>query len=343
MKRAGRSAYASSVVMSLLATTATTIASGAFRRAGASAATGRAVRASSSTIPPGAAFLYPSAARCGESFAAATPPGASVRRRGSTSSSFRLFSTTDSPRKSGQQQQPPRTVHSPFADDDVDSILISSGYNRPLVNWYPGHIAKAERLLSETLKSVDVVVEVRDARCPKATAHPRVAEWSAGRPRVVVLTHADAVTSASRGSWKKAYEELGAGRWDGSVDGQVRNAALQAWRERKRWKSAGDGSSGGKKGGRKSEQQQIREDLELSSQVEDVLFVDAKRGAGVRGINRAVLRAGAHVNERRARRGLNERPLRVGVIGYPNVGKVSSGFLDLNCVLWEINCYAMPE
>jgi len=51
------------------------------------------------------------------------------------------------------------------------------------------------------------------------------------------------------------------------------------------------------------------------------LFVDAKRGQGTHAISRAVHRAGRHVNERRNRRGLNDRPLRVGIIGFPNVGK----------------------
>eukprot|EP00586_Coscinodiscus_wailesii_P023187 CAMPEP_0172509818 /NCGR_PEP_ID=MMETSP1066-20121228/223440_1 /TAXON_ID=671091 /ORGANISM="Coscinodiscus wailesii, Strain CCMP2513" /LENGTH=168 /DNA_ID=CAMNT_0013288493 /DNA_START=124 /DNA_END=627 /DNA_ORIENTATION=- len=93
-----------------------------------------------------------------------------------------------------------------------------SGYSPPQVNWYPGHIAKAEKLLSESLKSVDVVIEVRDARAPKATAHPRVGEWSAGRPRIVVLTKSDLVPRGSVASWLKSYETFGAGRWDGTVD-----------------------------------------------------------------------------------------------------------------------------
>ena len=46
----------------------------------------------------------------------------------------------------------------------------------PSLQWYPGHIAKAERDLKEQLKLVDVVVEVRDARCPAATTHPDVSE-----------------------------------------------------------------------------------------------------------------------------------------------------------------------
>jgi ribosome biogenesis GTPase A len=57
------------------------------------------------------------------------------------------------------------------------------------------------------------------------------------------------------------------------------------------------------------------------SNVEYVLFVNAKDGAGIHALTRAIFKAGSHVQERRDRRGLKERPLRVGVIGYPNVGK----------------------
>lgn len=42
------------------------------------------------------------------------------------------------------------------------------------VQWYPGHIARAERQLKEQLKMVDLVLEVRDARIPQSTCHPQV-------------------------------------------------------------------------------------------------------------------------------------------------------------------------
>ena len=45
------------------------------------------------------------------------------------------------------------------------------------INWYPGHIAKAERQLRDYLKRVDVVVEARDARIAATTAHPSLADW----------------------------------------------------------------------------------------------------------------------------------------------------------------------
>jgi len=51
------------------------------------------------------------------------------------------------------------------------------------------------------------------------------------------------------------------------------------------------------------------------------LFVDAKRGAGVPELKRAILRAGKRVNERRRRRGINPRAVRAAILGYPNVGK----------------------
>jgi len=42
------------------------------------------------------------------------------------------------------------------------------------MQWYPGHIARAERELRASLKLVDVVIEVRDARIPLSTSHPDV-------------------------------------------------------------------------------------------------------------------------------------------------------------------------
>lgn len=190
---------------------------------------------------------------------------------------------------------------------DADEFTLS-GYKRPKVNWYPGHIAKAERQLSETLKSVDVVIEVRDARAPKATAHPSVGKWTAGRPRVVVMTRMDQVTASSRESWRRAYEELGADRWEEVLGGDEKNRNVQMRRERSKYYNNDEGgddkSSNNRDGG-----------------IEEVLFVDAKRGQGTHSIARAVYKAGRHVNERRRRRGLNDRSLRVGIIGFPNVGK----------------------
>ncbi|CAI5457419.1 unnamed protein product [Closterium sp. Yama58-4] len=74
-----------------------------------------------------------------------------------------------------------------------------------LVQWYPGHIAKAERDLKEQLRWVDVVIEVRDARIPQATTHPQLDEWIGGKPKVLVLNREDMVTAGDRKAWAEYY------------------------------------------------------------------------------------------------------------------------------------------
>jgi ribosome biogenesis GTPase A len=189
---------------------------------------------------------------------------------------------------------------SKFNFDSVSFMEESiSGYKAPTVNWYPGHIAKAERTLAETLNSADLLLEVRDARIPAATAHPRVREWAAGKPRIVVLTRVDMVPNVAVKSWVQAMNLFGGGRWDGNIqDGNLKHRERQAMKER----GASD---------------------HIENEVESVLFVDAKRGQGMPALMRAISKAGAYVNERRNNRGLRERPLRVAVLGYPNVGKSS--------------------
>ena len=41
-----------------------------------------------------------------------------------------------------------------------------------VIQWYPGHMAKAKRIIVENLKLVDVVIELRDARIPNSSANP---------------------------------------------------------------------------------------------------------------------------------------------------------------------------
>ncbi len=79
----------------------------------------------------------------------------------------------------------------------------------PKIQWYPGHIARAEKTLKEQLKWVDVVLEVRDARIPLATAHPRMTEWAGQRPRVLILNRVDMIPRASRQAWRDWYQRQG--------------------------------------------------------------------------------------------------------------------------------------
>jgi len=199
-----------------------------------------------------------------------------------------------------------------FAGEDDDAgEYQESGYSRPVVQWYPGHIAKAERELSKTLKCVDVVVEVRDARAISATSHPLVGTWCAGIPRIVALTRGDAVPGKARSSWKSYFESYGAAQADETLNRLVANQAAQARQERFKYSPGGTALSA------------AAAVSSTSSTVESVLFVNGATGAGVPALKRAIVSSGVHVQERRRRRGLLPRPLRVALLGYPNTGKSS--------------------
>ncbi|BAQ60995.1 50S ribosomal subunit maturation GTPase RbgA [Geminocystis sp. NIES-3708] len=78
-----------------------------------------------------------------------------------------------------------------------------------LIQWYPGHISKAERQLKEQIKKVDVVLEVRDARIPLASHHPQVKEWIGEKPRILILNREDMITDALRDEWRTWFRSRG--------------------------------------------------------------------------------------------------------------------------------------
>ena len=79
----------------------------------------------------------------------------------------------------------------------------------PSLQWYPGHMRKAERLVKENLKLVDVVVELLDARIPLSSANPVLREIVGDKPRVIVLNKADLANEAATRAWVKYFAAEG--------------------------------------------------------------------------------------------------------------------------------------
>lgn len=77
------------------------------------------------------------------------------------------------------------------------------------IQWYPGHIAKAERALKEQLKKVDVILEVRDARIPLATYHPQMPTWVGSKAKVLVINRMDMIGPQLRNMWEDWFEAQG--------------------------------------------------------------------------------------------------------------------------------------
>lgn len=79
----------------------------------------------------------------------------------------------------------------------------------PPIQWYPGHIAKAERQLKEQLKNVDVVLETIDARLPLASHHPQVPAWIGSKPRILVVNRVDMIAPESQKAWRDWFRARG--------------------------------------------------------------------------------------------------------------------------------------
>ena len=69
------------------------------------------------------------------------------------------------------------------------------------INWYPGHMARARREIAESVKLVDVVIEIIDARIPIASRNPILNEIIGDKPRIVVLNKADLADSDLNKKW----------------------------------------------------------------------------------------------------------------------------------------------
>jgi ribosome biogenesis GTPase A len=77
------------------------------------------------------------------------------------------------------------------------------------INWYPGHMAKAKRLLSEQLARVDVVIEVCDARLPLSSRNPDFEKLLAGRERILLLNKADLAEESLTQKWISYFKKNG--------------------------------------------------------------------------------------------------------------------------------------
>jgi ribosome biogenesis GTPase A len=77
------------------------------------------------------------------------------------------------------------------------------------INWYPGHMAKAKRMLEENLKLIDVVIELVDARAPQSTRNPDFDALFRGKSRVLLLNKSDLADPASNKRWIGYYKRQG--------------------------------------------------------------------------------------------------------------------------------------
>ena len=77
------------------------------------------------------------------------------------------------------------------------------------INWYPGHMAKTKREITEDIKLIDVVVELLDSRIPLSSQNPDIAELTKGKKKIIVLNKTDLADKMQNEAWKKYFNSKG--------------------------------------------------------------------------------------------------------------------------------------
>ncbi|MBQ9805046.1 MAG: ribosome biogenesis GTPase YlqF [Clostridia bacterium] len=73
------------------------------------------------------------------------------------------------------------------------------------IQWFPGHMAKTRRMISENLKNVDIVIEILDARIPYASRNPEITRLTEGKPTLLLLNKASLADPAQNALWIERY------------------------------------------------------------------------------------------------------------------------------------------
>ena len=140
---------------------------------------------------------------------------------------------------------------------------MNEAYEKIAIQWYPGHMTKAQRMIEENMRLVDAVCELLDARIPEASRNPDIDRLSGDKPRLLILNRIDLADPSVTALWRKYFVSKG-----------------------------------------------------LS-----VLETDARSGKGVRQFSTAVRELLQEKIRKLAEKGQGSRPLRIMILGIPNVGK----------------------
>lgn len=136
-------------------------------------------------------------------------------------------------------------------------------YEKMNIQWFPGHMTKAQRMIEDSIKQVDAVCEILDARIPNSSRNPDIDRLAAGKPRLIILNRTDLADPSITAQWRAFFEAQGI----------------------------------------------------------KILETDAKSGKGVSGFAPALSELLKDKIANYAAKGQVNRPMRVMILGIPNVGK----------------------
>ena len=85
----------------------------------------------------------------------------------------------------------------------------NNGFEKMNIQWFPGHMTKAQRMIEENLSMVDAVCEILDARIPYSSRNPDIDRLAGDKPRLVILNRVDLSDPQMTARWRKYFESRG--------------------------------------------------------------------------------------------------------------------------------------
>ena len=77
------------------------------------------------------------------------------------------------------------------------------------INWFPGHMAKTRKQITEDLKLVDVVIEILDARIPKSSQNPEIKQITQNKKKIIILNKCDLSDENENKKWMEHFITIG--------------------------------------------------------------------------------------------------------------------------------------
>ena len=77
------------------------------------------------------------------------------------------------------------------------------------IQWFPGHMTKTKRMIEASLKLVDAVVEIKDARIPISSTNPDIDSLVGSKPRLILLNKCDMADPSATAKWIEYYSKKG--------------------------------------------------------------------------------------------------------------------------------------
>ncbi len=76
-----------------------------------------------------------------------------------------------------------------------------------IIQWFPGHMAKTRRMISENLKNVDLVIEILDARIPYSSRNPEIGRLTEGKPTLLLMNKASLADPTQNKRWQSCLTD----------------------------------------------------------------------------------------------------------------------------------------